>query len=169
MNAISIGYRFSRDELCALLQAMQINGLPGAPLSPVDADTAARVLDRFAGEGIAVVADGTLYIDKLVGYLLRAAANATKAVALTDGSRTAVLWNADRLLILGDFPDHGECALTPLQNEETAKAALVDVICRMLRPLWAINVYASDRRETLSPDSSLSEEQIAVNAMALMA
>ena len=168
MNAISIGYRFSRDELSTLLQALRIDGLPGAPLRPVDGSAAHDVLDRLCGEGMVMLADDTLYIDKLIGYLLRAAAGAGSAVALTDASRTNVLWKTDRLLILGDFPAEGECTLTPLQDDDSAQVALTDAICRMNRPLWAMSIFAPDRRFSVPEGNPLSEGQIALEVMALM-
>lgn len=168
MNAISVGYRFSRDELSTLLQAMRIDGLPGAPLVPVDKETARRVLDRLASEGLAMVAGDTLYIDKLIGFLLNACAQSRSAVAITDKARTDVLWQSDKLMILGDFAPDGECALTPLQDVYAAQATLYDALLRMNRPLWVMNVFTPDQRFSISPDSSHSEKRIVADAMELL-
>ena len=46
------------------------------------------------------------------------------------------------MYLLGDFPEHGDCSLTPLQNAESALSALTDAILRTARPLWAISVSA---------------------------
>ena len=169
MNAISVGYRFSREELSTMLQALRIDGLPGAPLGPVDKDTADRVLAGLSRDGMTMLADGTLYIDRLIGCLLRSAAEAVGAVALTDGSRTDVLWRAPKLLILGDFPGQGECSLTPLADEASATAALADAVCRLQRPLWGMNVFIPERRFTAEADDPASGEEIAAGVMALMA
>ena len=168
MNAISVGYRFSREELSTLLQALRIGALPGAPLNPVDQDTAERILQRLTDEGMAVFADGTLYVDKLIGYLLRATAGAASAAALTDGSRTAVLWVTDQMFVLGDFPASGECSLTPLQDAEAALSALTDMVCRLPRPLWGVSVFDTDRSVDVPENSLQSGRDIALSIMQLL-
>ena len=168
MNAITISYRFSREELCALLQGLRINGLPGAPLTPVDSQVAAKALERLGAEGLVMVADDTLYVDRLIACLLNAAAEARAGVAVTDGSRTAVLWRAEQMLLLGDFPEQGDCALTPLQNEEEALSALADALCRMARPLWAMNLFDQQRRMSVPDDTAQDEASIASDALALL-
>lgn len=161
MNAISVSYRFTRQELSTLLQALRLGALPGAPLSPVDEDTASHVLKRFSDEGMAMVIDGTLYVDRLTDYLLRAAADAKSAVVITDSSRSLVLWAARKLYILGDFPEQGECALTPLQDMESVQAALEDGIRRLNRPMWGMNVFSRERNFSVSAEDALPEPQLA--------
>ena len=168
MNAVFVSYRFSRVELSTLLQAMRIGSLPGAPLNPVDEATASETLKHICDEGRAMIADETLYVDKLIGYLLRSAAQSKSAVALTDGSRTAVLWAAEKLYILGDFPEQGECALTPLQDMEAVHAALADALCRMSRPIWALSVFTPDRRDSIPADSPLTGPEAALRMAALL-
>ena len=168
MNALTVGYRFSRTELSTLLQALRIGALPGAPLTPVDADAAGEALQRLSDEGMVMLVDGTLYIDRLIDYLLRAAAGSRSAAALTDGKRTLVLWKAERMYLLGDFPEQGDCSLTPLQNAESAQTALADAILRTARPLWAISVSAPERRINVPEDSKLRDREIACSLMELL-
>lgn len=168
MNDLTVSYRFSRTELSTLLQALRIGALPGTPLKPVDTDTADDILKRFADEGMVMVIDGTLYIDKLIDYLLRAAASSKSAAVVTDARRTVVLWKTDRILLLGDFPEQGDCTLTPLQNETDAHAALADAIFHTSRPLWAINAFAPERQVSFPSDSKLGEREIARAVMDLL-
>lgn len=149
MNAISVSYRFSRQELSALLQALRLNGLPGAPLEPLSPDQAREALADVAGKELGLVAGDTLYVDRVTDLILRSAAQPLDAVAFTDDSRTGVLWRAERLWLLGDFPAQGDCSLTPLEHEEAVRDALGDALCRFVRPLWAANVFDSARRMTL--------------------
>ena len=168
MNAISIGYRFSRPELSTLLQALRVGPLPGAPLEPVDDDTAQRVLQQLSDKELALIAGDTIYVDKLTDFLLRGAAQPTAAVAATDNRYTVVLWDVGPLYILGDFPEHGECTLTPLENREGALAALTDALCRMARPLWFANVFNPDDQAQILEGSPISEHEVAASALELM-
>ena len=168
MNALSVGYRFTREELSTLLQALRIDGLPGAPLHPVDPAAAEATLRRIADSGLAMMVDGTLYVDKLIGYLLRAPARCKSAVAVTDGSHTAVLWGVDQLFILGWFPSQGECSLTPLQNREAARAELEDALCRLSHPVRGVNVFDPERRTSIPAEDLREPQQAAMALMALM-
>ena len=161
MNVMTVGYRFTRDELSTLLQALRIPGLPGAPLNPLQADVAGDILKRLCDEGLAMMADGTLYVDRLMGFLLQSAGRAKSAVAVTDGARTCVLWAPERLYILGDFPEAGECALTPLPDKDEAQSALSDALGRMTRPLWGVNAFDPDRRATIPADDPISDQDAA--------
>lgn len=168
MNAITVSYRYTRQELSTLLQALRIGALPGAPLKPVDEDTARKVLESISDEGTAMVIDGTLYVDKLTDYLLRAAAGAKSAAVLTDGSRTFVLWVAPRLYILGDFPEQGECALTPLQAPKDVRAALEDGMLHLRRPLWGVNAFFPERSLAVSAEDARDIPQMVEAVMALI-
>lgn len=168
MNALTISYRFSTTELCTLLEATRIGPLPGAPLQPVDAATARETLDRLSGEGMLMVAGETLYIDKRINFLLRAAAGSGAAAAVTDDTRTLVLWRAERLFILGAFSGKDGCALTPLQDAAEAQTALADALHRTLRPLRAANVFNPERRIDIPADSRATEQEIAHCVMELL-
>lgn len=168
MNVVTVGYRYTRDELSTLLQALRISGLPGAPLNPVEPGVSGPILRRLCDEGLAIMADGTLYVDRVMDFLLRSARDAKSAVAVTDGSRTAVLWAPERLYILGDFPEQGECALTPLKDLEEAQGALADAIGRMTRPLWGVNVFEPNRRAAIAANSMLSDQDAVLSMTGLL-
>lgn len=161
MNSLTVSYRFSRTELSALVQAMHVGMLPGAPLKPVEPELADGILKRLADDGMLMLVDGTLYMDKLIDYLLRAAIGASSTVALTDESRTVLLWKGDQILLLGDFTDPERCSLTPLQNEKDAQSALADAVLQIPAPLRGSNLSAPERCVSIPSDSKLSASEIA--------
>lgn len=168
MNVISVSYRLTRQELSTLLQGLRLGALPGAPLSPVDDVTARRALDQIAQKELAIVAGDAIYVDKLIHGLLQSAVRAKSGISITDNKRTAVLWHSERLFLLGDFPESGDCALTPLPDAAAAREALADEIFRMARPLWAVNVFDPDRRFSVAADDPIVHKDIAQRALALL-
>lgn len=168
MNALSVGYRFTREELSTLLQALRIDGFPGAPLHPVDPAAAEEVLRRIIDSGMAMQVGDTLYVDKLIGYLLRAPARCKTAAAVTDGIQTAVAWGVDQIFIFGWFPGQGECSLTPLQDREAVQTELEDALCRMTRPVWGVNVLQPDRRTSIPGDDPRDIQAAADSLMTLL-
>ena len=167
MNAISVSYRFTRQELSALLQALRLNGLPGAPLNPLPPEEAGEALRRISEKGLGLVAEGTLYVDRVIDLMLRSAAQPIAAVAFTDDERVGALWRAERLWLLGDFPQEGECALTPLENEAAVRDALGDALCRFRRPVWAVNAFDQRRRTTLEDQDGSPDPVPALMALIL--
>ena len=167
-NVISVSYRMTREELSTLPQGLRLGALPGAPVGPVDEETAARALEQIAAKELAIVTDGAIYVNKLIHFLLQGATQATAGICITDGKRTVALWSARGIYILGDFPEEGECALTPLQSKSFALEALTDTVCRMARPLWAMHIFAPDRRLSIAAEDPPAPQVIAQRAMDLL-
>ena len=168
MNAIAVGYRFAREELSTLLQALRLGPLPGAPLDPVDEDAAQLVLKQLAEKELALVADGTIYVDRLTNSLLSGASHAKSAVTVTDGQNTAVLWDAGQFYILGEFPAHGDCTVTPLQNLQMAQESFSDALCRLSRPLWCVNALDHSEPIELAAQDAVSGQAAASIALKLL-
>ncbi|MGX8705037.1 MAG: hypothetical protein ACSW8J_00515 [bacterium] len=151
-----------------MLQSLHLRALPGAPVNPADDAAATLALEQLARKEWVIVANGTIYVDRLINYLLQNAASARVGITITDNRRTAALWKSEKLFILGDFPMEGECALTPLQDAEAAQEALTDAVCRMVRPLWAVNVFIPHRRFSVAANEFIAPRDIARRAMTLM-
>ena len=168
MNDITVSYRFTPTELSALLQASGLGALPGAPLYPVEGEAAQAALKQIVEKEMALVVDGTVCLDRLIDCLLRSAAGCDNALVITDSRRTVVLWQAEKLFVLGDFPEAGECSLTPLQDLAMATDALSDALVHMPRPLWAMNAFHVDRHLSVPADDGHSPLEIARAAVVLL-
>jgi len=148
MSTESVGYRYTRDELAALMLILSVPALPGAAPYTIDKPAYDRAMEELAREGIITPAGEQVFIDRITTLLLKSVDGCGKWLRVRSAGRETLLYRCEALCVLADLPARGACTLTPVREASEALHPLTDALLRHDGPL-TISVSGA---ETEFPD-----------------
>ena len=159
MNAETVSYRYTTDELNALLLILDLPGLPGLPMPAISQAAYRAAIDSLSDSGLVTPAGDQAIIDRLTVLLLSSIAKCSFFVRFDAAGRTVLLWRGPTIYIVGMFPEQGECSLTPLPSPDEAEDALNAALIRCAFPLTVASP-ALLGEETLTASDADQRESI---------
>lgn len=156
MSSEFVGYRYSRDELAALMLVLSVPSLPGAEPHAIDKPAYDRAMDSLAREGIVTMAGDRAYLDRISALLLKSIAGCDRWLRIRSGNRETLLYRCSALCVLADLPARGVCTLMPIERIDLAHSPLTDALSRHVPPLS----IALPGSETECPDRAAAESAL---------
>lgn len=135
-----ISFRFSRGEVAALLQLMNLPGLPGVALQP--ADPAPAVEASLMESGVAMPLGEFTYVDATVSAILREACGA-RWVAVRSARGEASLCRGSAMCVVIQAGEE-LVSLEPLPDLSAAREAFLRA-ARQLGDRWTLSADGADR------------------------
>lgn len=113
-----IAFRFTCNELAALLKLMGLPALPGIDVEPSDPQTATA--ESLVESGIVMICGERTLVDQTVGVVLKNAAMSRVRLTAKGGNGRAALLCGGQMCVLAEEAD-GVITIEPLQNIQAAR------------------------------------------------
>ena len=133
MNAENVGYRYSDDEMAALMLILSLKTPPGASQHVLDQAAYDRAFDALTTAQIITPAGDEAYIDPLTTMLLSEISDSPRCLRIISESRSTTLYSSLRLII-ADEHFSGTHTLVPLPDIAEASAYLSETLSRHSLP-----------------------------------
>ena len=100
MKLESVGYRYSQEDLAALMALSGARAIPGLPLEAPDRASLADAVVRFEKRNIATVVGGKIAVERVPLFLMRQLASCADYLCVRAGDAFAALYRCKKLDIL---------------------------------------------------------------------
>ncbi len=142
-----IVFRFSVNELGALLKLMGLPALPDTSAAP--ADPKSGTVESLVESGAVMACGGRTFVDGTICLVLQNAARSLGRLTAAGKACTAVLYRGERMYVLAE--ERGELvSLEPLQDLQAARGPFLTAADRLgadVRALFACGDDPPDRGE----------------------
>lgn len=133
-----IAFRFTSNELGALLELMGLPALPDTSVIPADPESG--TVDSLIDSGIVMACGDRTMVDGTISLVLRNAALSVRRLTAKGKNGQTVLYRGERMCVLAEEAD-GLVTLEPLQDMRSAREPWLAAAERLEEP---VSVYLSE-------------------------
>lgn len=133
MNAETVGYRYTDDELTSLMLILSLDAPLGSSRRIIAEPAYDRAIEQLARSQIVTPAGDDMFIEPLTAMLLTELCSAQIALGIASQGRVTTIFRSPRLLIADELFS-GIHTVTPLRDIPEASAHLHDSVLRHALP-----------------------------------